>query len=38
VFLVFLVGNDFMPHVPSFDIKEGILDVCVLRFLRFFFF
>ena len=36
IFICFLLGNDFLPHMPSISIKQGGIDILLEAYCRIF--
>ena len=32
IFICYLMGNDFLPHLPSLDIYEGAVDYLIEKY------
>jgi len=32
IFICYLMGNDFLPHLPSLDIYDGAIDIMILKY------
>lgn len=35
IFLIMFVGNDFLPHIPSINIREGAIDVMIFYYKKY---